>query len=78
MTDTNIYSSSAFIKLVRHKHDLDLMDISRITGNRISNIKNMLAGREQLGRDNYFKIIEHIGEDIQCDYMGEYNASKRI
>ena len=70
--DKNIYSSSAFIRLLRAKYNLDIADIGTILEMTYSDIKDMLNGRTQLGRDNYFKIIEHIGEEIQCDYTGTY------
>ena len=70
--DENIYSTSSFIHLLRAKHGLDIISLSTLLKMTQRDIKEMIKGREQLGRDNYFKIIEHIGEDIQCDYTGTY------
>ena len=71
--DKNIYTSSAFILLLRKKHGLNLLDLMFITSLPIKSLYEIQKGRKQLGIDAYNKIKETLPDIPECDCDGSYN-----
>lgn len=66
-----IYSSSAFIHLLRVKYNIGLQKLHTLTKASIYTLNEIRKGREQLGLELYLKI-QSIGIKDKCCYDGNY------
>jgi len=73
--DDNIYSSSAFIHLLRVKYDISLQKLHKLTKVSIYTLNEIRKGREQLGLELYRKL-QNIGIKDKCCYDGNYEPYK--
>ena len=69
--DDNIYSSSAFIHLLKVKYNLGLQELHTLTKASIYTLNEIRKGREQLGLDLYCKL-RNMGIEDKCCYDGNY------
>lgn len=69
--DDNIYSSSAFIHLLRVKYNIGLQKLHELTKVSIYTLNEIRKGREQLGLELYCKL-QNIGIEDKCCYDGNY------
>ncbi len=70
-----IYSSSAFIHLLRVKYDISLQKLHKLTKVSIYTLNEIRKGREQLGLELYCKL-QNIGIEDKCCYDGNYEPYK--
>lgn len=72
----NIYSSSAFIHLLKVKYNIGLQKLHVLTGESIYSLQEIRKGRKQLGLDLYSKIKRNLNIDEVCDYNNSYEPYK--
>ena len=70
-----IYTSSAFIHLLRVKYDISLQKLHKLTKVSIYTLNEIRKGREQLGLELYCKL-QNIGIKDKCCYDGNYEPYK--
>ena len=79
MNKDNIYSSSAFISLLKTKYSLDLLELACITNLSHTELWEIQKGYRQLGEDAYIEIQMELGDNIEvCDFNGLYNKNKEL
>ncbi len=78
MKDKNIYSSSAFMLLLRKKYNLNLLDLMFITNLPIKTLYEIQRGETQLGEDAYIEIQMEIPDVEECDFNGRYGKNKEL
>jgi len=75
--DTNVYSSSAFMHLLRSKYGLDKLMLSSLLKMTIRDIDEIVKGKKQLGREKYELILDKYPRVELCDYDGRYKPKEK-
>jgi len=74
-----MYSSSSTIHLIKQRYRMSFLRLSIQLKMSLSDMLEIKSGREQLGLDNYNKIVELFPElENKICYKGDYNASSEL